>query len=257
LAGSRQPGPTSDSGRPSSLEDGTLARTWAAGGGVVGSTAHVALEPDTRVGREHGAIQETLIDATGVLKSSRVTPAIANTIERGKMAAVRGIIVHQTGGASARSTLDSYKRADANGAHFLVDKDGTIYQTASLFQRTWHVGKLKARCLLENNCEPAEITAYKKFDPTGMHQRESKKSVPQRFPSNEDSVGIELVGQALPDPQNPTGDPIYEAVTEAQNLSLQWLIGELTRLLAVPLTEIFRHPVVSRKNPTEAQSASW
>ncbi len=257
MAGSRQPGATRDSGRPGTLEDGTLARTLAAGGGVVGSAAHGALEPDTRVGREQGAVQETLIDSTGVLMSSRVTPAIAKTIERGKMAAVHGIIVHQTGGATARSSLDSYKKADANGAHFLIDKDGTVYQTASLHQRTWHVGKLKARCLLQNSCEPAEIKAYKRFDPAAMHQRESAKSVPQRFPSNEDSVGIELVGQALPDPQKPTGDPVYEAVTEAQNLSLKWLIGELTRLLGVPMTEVFRHPVVSRKNPTEAQSASW
>jgi N-acetylmuramoyl-L-alanine amidase len=258
LAGSRVPGPTSDSGRPQSLEDGTGPRTRAPGAGVAGSSTHVAATPAGRAAQAPKPAQSTLIDEAGVLKDARVKAAIAKTIERGKMDAVHGIIVHQTGGASAQSSLESYKKAKANGAHFLIDKDGTIYQTASLHQRTWHVGKLKARCLLDASCEPAELKAYKKFDPAGMNEREAKKSVPLRFPSNEDSVGIELVGQALPaDPRKPAGELVYEAVTAEQNASLKWLVGELVRLLGVPLTEIFRHPDVSWKNPSEAKSAAW
>jgi N-acetyl-anhydromuramyl-L-alanine amidase AmpD len=257
VAGSRQPGPTSDSGRPVPQDNGTLARSLAPGGGVVGSAAHTALNPAQRGGLAQGAVQETLIDATGVLKSARVVSAIAKTIERGKMTAVRGVIVHQTGGGTAQSTLDSYKSPSANGAHFLIDKDGTIYQTASLFQRTRHVGKLKARCLVEKACDAADIRALKKYDPADEHQRESSKSVPQRFPSNEDSIGIELVGSALKDPGDPKAKEVYETVTDPQNASLKWLIEELTRLLGVPLTEIFRHPDVSRKNVTEASSAKW
>lgn len=161
-------------------------RPWqAAGSRLPGATS------------DSGAIQAAQSDCGGVLTSSRVTAAIAKTIERRKMAVVRGIIVHQTGGGSAQ------------------------------------------------------------FDPAGMHEREAKKSVPQRFPSNEDSIGIELVGRALPDLNKPTGEPTYEAVTAAQNASLKWLIGELTGLLAVPLTAIFHHPDVSRKNVTEASSAIW
>jgi N-acetyl-anhydromuramyl-L-alanine amidase AmpD len=54
------------------------------------------------------------------------------TIERGEMKIVRGIIVHHTGGSTAASSLESYKNPRANGAHFLIERDGTIYQTAPL-----------------------------------------------------------------------------------------------------------------------------
>ena len=78
----------------------------------------------------------------------------------------------------------------AAGAHFLIDKDGTIYQTARLTQKTWHVGRLQSRCVAELKC-----SAPKKWDPSGTHKSESSKSWPARYPSNEDSIGIELVGR--------------------------------------------------------------
>src|ERR1035437_8490823 len=55
------------------------------------------------------------------------------------------------GGANAQSALSSYNNPSANGTHFLIDKDGTIYQTASVFQQTWHVGKLRSRCRSEEH----------------------------------------------------------------------------------------------------------
>ncbi|MDQ2777997.1 MAG: N-acetylmuramoyl-L-alanine amidase [Pseudomonadota bacterium] len=196
------------------------------------------------------------IDADGMLRDPRVTASRSLTIEHGTMAAVLGIIVHQTNSSTAVSTLNSYKNAGANGAHFLIDKDGTIYQTASVYMRTYHVGKLRARCLVELTCTAAEITAYKQWDPSGMHKREMLKSVPDRYPGNGESVGIELVGRALPDARNK--DVLdYESVTAEQNASLKWLVAEISRLLAVPMTEVFRHPVVSFKTDSEAQSAVW
>ncbi len=84
------------------------------------------------------------------------------------------------------------------------------------------------------------------------------KSVPDRFPSNEDSIGIELVGAALPRGNSiPEDKKVYETVTAQQNDSLKWLISELTITLKVPMTEIFRHPQASWKNPTEASTAKW
>jgi hypothetical protein len=64
---------------------------------------------------------------------------------------IQGIIVHQTGSPTARSTLNS-DGPRANGAHFLIDKDGTIYQTASLLKQTAHVGRLRARCIARSIC---------------------------------------------------------------------------------------------------------
>ena len=82
---------------------------------------------------------------------------------------------------------------------------------------------------------------------------EAVKSVPDRYPANQDSVGIELVGKAISN----NGIQSYEAVTKDQNDSLKWLIMELTATLQVPFTEIFRHPTASYKNPSEASTAQW
>ena len=199
-----------------------------------------------------------LVDATGVVVNARVKRTLSPSIERGAMKAIHGIIVHQTGGPTAQSTLDGYKRSSANGAHFLIDSDGTIYQTASLHKKTWHVGKLKARCVLEKRCTPVELKELLRFNPTKEDRRELAKNVPDRFPSNQDSIGIELVGEALPRGNSvPDQKKTYEPVTSKQNTSLQWLATELAFTLKVPMTEIFRHPDVSRKNPSEASTAKW
>jgi len=198
------------------------------------------------------------INAHGHVVDARVRLAISPHIERGPMTHVAGVIVHQTGGGSAASALSSYQRATAAGAHFLIDRDGSIYQTASVYRQTWHVGRLKARCLLEKRCAPVELKAYRKFDPKGMHDKESKKAVPDRFPSNVDSLGIELVGDALPRGNGvPDDKKVYEPVVAAQNAALAWLVQALSSTLGIPASEVFRHPVVSWKNPSEARTAQW
>ena len=199
-----------------------------------------------------------IIDVQGMAVDSRIVNSVIPSIERGPMNSIAGIIVHQTGGASSRSALDSYRRTGANGAHFLIAKDGKIYQTASLKKQTWHIGKLKSRCMLEVRCNPAERRLNATFNPTKEHDRETKKSVPDRFPSNQDSIGIELVGEALPHGSGISDEKkIYEQVTDAQNEALKWLVKELAATLNISISEVFRHPVVSRKNPTEAGSAVW
>lgn len=198
------------------------------------------------------------IDQQGIIEDKRIVKSISPKIEKGPMVTVAGLIVHQTGGATAQSSLDSYKIMGANGAHFLIDKDGKIHQTASIKKQTWHIGKLKSRCMLEVKCSAAEIKLNSKFSPSSENKREMMKSVPRRFPSNQDAIGIELVGEALPRGSSiPEEKKTYESVTQAQNNSLAWLVSELTLTLKLPLTEVYRHPTVSRKNPSEASSAKW
>lgn len=88
-----------------------------------------------------------------------------------------------------------------------------------------------------------------------MHKEEQAKPYPQRFPSNTDSIGIEIVSLALR--RDPSDPGVYEHPTPAQNRSLQWLIAELLATLKLTRTDIYRHPQVSRKNPTEAEYAVW
>lgn len=196
-----------------------------------------------------------LIDPQGEVINQHVVRQRYPLIEHGPMNSIHGIVVHQTGGSTAESTLNSY-RTKALGAHFLIDKDGTIYQTASLKKRANHIGNLRSRCILESRCSPAEQKLNAKWNPEAMHKREMKKAAPDRFPSNFDSIGIELVGKALPEGV-PDKDKTFEQVTAAQNQSLKWLISELCLTLRISPTEIFRHPVLSYKNPTEAGTAQW
>lgn len=92
-----------------------------------------------------------------------------------------------------------------------------------------------------------------------MSRREHTKAAFDRFPSNTDSIGIELVGQAFPllAPGVKNEDRKFEQVTAAQNQSLKWLISELSLTLSISPTEIFRHPMLSNKNETEAETAKW
>lgn len=214
------------------------------------------------------------IDPQGMIIASRVQPRRFTVIERAAMTSITGIIIHQTGSADEQSVFSSYKRG-GNGAHFLIAKNGTIYQTASVNYRTNHVGPLKARCLAEHRCTAAEFRRSTIFPQVSTVERMSKiemtKSVPLRYPSNTDSIGIEIVGSASLPPgiTMPAGlskaqqdaflgeKSVYESVTTAQNMSLRWLVDELIGTLHVNSSEVHRHPDVSRKNTTEASTAIW
>ena len=198
-----------------------------------------------------------IIDSNGVVVDARVTPAVSPALERGDMKAVNGIIVHQTNAPTAASTLNSYKLPKANGAHFLIEKDGTIYQTASMYKKTAHIGQLKSRCVAQHTCSPTELKALKgKKLGKPIGRIEAKKKWPNRYPSNSDSIGIEIVGQALPKTV-PEDQQIFESVTKEQQAALQWLVQELTLTLGIQMSEIFRHPTASWKNKTEASTATW
>ena len=209
------------------------------------------------------------IDEHGMISHARVRHARSPQIERGKRAgAITGIVVHQTDADTSASSLNSYKRPKANGAHFLIDKDGTIYQTAAIYQRTNHVGPLKARCLAAGRCEPQD---FANMGVEGMHQIEMRKPPGERYPGNMEAIGIEMVGRAtLPAGFKPAGKQIewslekirgehgiFDEPTAAQNQALSWLVSVLVDSIRIGSTEVFRHPVVSRKNKTEAQGANW
>ena len=201
------------------------------------------------------------ITKDGHVDAEKIKLRIISNIERGEMNVIHGIVVHQTGGPSADSAFNSYKLPGANGAHFLIEKDGTIYQTASVFKVTNHVGYLQSRCVITQKCSPTELQHAQSLERTkGIRKRseaiqanEKAKPWPQRFPSNADAIGIELVGIA----KGPQGAEVYEQVTDQQNASLKWLVKELSETLNVSMQEVYRHPQVGRKNETETSTAKW
>ncbi|XKD93196.1 N-acetylmuramoyl-L-alanine amidase [Morganella morganii] len=172
---------------------------------------------------------------------------------------VNSIVVHQTNTLAETHVFNSYSHAGSNGAHFLIDKDGVIYQTASLFKVTWHVGKMKSRCVIEKKCEPSELTKMANLELKGKYKDisdiEKARPFPDRYPGNIDSIGIEIVGKAY-DIKGKTTEE-YESVNPKQNTSLKWLVSELIDSMDISTSEVYRHPDVGRKNETEASTASW
>ncbi|WP_019602771.1 N-acetylmuramoyl-L-alanine amidase [Teredinibacter turnerae] len=197
----------------------------------------------------------------GELQDPKVQKKIYKSLHKGKISTVNAIVVHQTGAPSAEHTFNSYT-GSANGAHFLIDKQGQIYQTALTTQITYHVGRVKSRCIEEpKSCTTAELTAANviylqkgisySVRVKNLHNHEKAKSYPDRYPTNADSVGIEIVGSYN------TKTQAYETVNAKQNASLKWLASELSTHLSLQAGDVYRHPSVSYKQASEASTASW
>jgi N-acetyl-anhydromuramyl-L-alanine amidase AmpD len=196
----------------------------------------------------------------GKLIASRVIDKVTSKIEKGALTRVNAIIIHQTGSDSADSSLSSYS-GGVNGAHFLIDKDGIIFQTARINQKCWHVGNIKSRCSELKTCNAEDLKEinsilFKKGESyelrvRNLSQHEAKKTYPQRYPTNDDALGIELVGRF----DAKSGS--YDTVTRPQNESLIWLVSVLEAGLGLTNDDIYRHPQVSYKQTSEAESANW
>ena len=86
---------------------------------------------------------------------------------------------------------------------------------------------------------------------SNLHKYEKDKKYPSRYPTNDDSLGIEIVGNYN------VGMKTYESINDAQNKSLKWLIGELYSHYSLTKVDVFRHPEVSYKQPSEGSTAKW
>ncbi len=196
------------------------------------------------------------INKDGMLIHNKINRRRFPSIEHGALSGVHAIVVHQTDAPTAQHTFNGYK-AGGNGAHFLIEKNGLIYQTASIHRRCFHVGRLiKSKCLTinKNSCNSTSmekilamswVNQIKALD---THER--TKSYPQRYPVNSDSIGIEIVGKHI-------DKKTYQIITVQQNMSLQWLISELYNHFSLTYSDVYKHPEVSYKNPGEASTAVW
>ena len=196
------------------------------------------------------------VNNDGMLVDPKIILRRFPSIEHGALPGVHSIVVHQTDAPTAQHTFNGYL-AGGNGAHFLIDKNGQIYQTASMRKRCYHVGRLiKSKCLTisKRSCNSASMAKILALSWTNqikaLDAHERAKAYPDRYPVNSDSVGIELVGAHIDDKN-------YEKITVQQNASLQWLINELYKHFSLTSGDVYRHPEVSYKNPGEASTAVW
>lgn len=185
----------------------------------------------------------------GKLLDPRITQELRSKIEHYPLKKVVGIIVHQTHSYSAERTLEDYM-TQSTGAHFLIDRgggkytgdDGKIYQTARINKICFHIGKLKSKCAAQQTCK-VNVKGV-----SAIYSAELKKPYPERFPSNSDSIGIELVGRG----EGKKDEEVYSEPSNAQTLSAIWLIEQLVEVIPnIGLADIYAHPEVSYKRPTE------
>ncbi|ARB27890.1 N-acetylmuramoyl-L-alanine amidase [Pseudomonas tolaasii] len=196
------------------------------------------------------------MDGEGMLISSKVEHRRFQTIEQGDLRSVSALVVHQTDAPTAEHTFNGY-RSKGSGAHFLIEKNGVIYQTASMKKRCFHVGRyIRSKCMAVDkaSCDTAQMAKIHTLSWTlqirALDRHERTKNYPERYPMNSDSLGIELVGKHLDAAR-------YEAITAMQTQSLQWLVSELFGHYGLASADFYTHPQISYKHPGEASSAVW
>ena len=77
------------------------------------------------------------VDEHGYVQNAGFVFKPIPALEHGRLQGPRAIVMHRTVSSTARSSLNAFRRGI--GTHFLIGKDGLIYQTASLLEKTHHV----------------------------------------------------------------------------------------------------------------------
>ena len=185
-----------------------------------------------------------------VLEDGSIVYQRSKNLEHGDLADVNGIVLHHTASSTSGSTLNAYK-TQSTGAHYLVDENGKIYQTADTGKVAWHVGKIRSKCQIESSCSAGELKTIRAmgFNPKALHNHEKVKSYPNRYPTNTDSIGIEIVGALK--------NGSYGAGNSAQAASVKSLVDALQQKYKLGNSDVYRHGVISYKHPTEGQGYGY
>lgn len=221
----------------------------------------------------------------GMFKSCKIIQDRYPFLEHGDLKAVHYIVLHQTNGKYAGSTLarywgenfivehkDNFMIADklANyakqgiGAHFLISPDGTIRQTARVDKICYHVGYIRARCMETHVCEKNETQLYDSLHKKdGMHvdsENADDKADVETWKKLSTIESKKEWDKRYPTNQDAiaievVGKPekgIYQAPTTSQNASSTWLVKLLLTHFNLKTTNVFSHGKIgSQKAPSE------
>lgn len=209
--------------------------------------AHEALAPFGR---------HITIDRAGFLLDAGITRTPIPAISHAAMPQVNGIVLHRTESSTAASTLATWRNRDAGtGAHFLIDRDGTVHQTVSVDQQAWHVGAIRSRGEVEGTITPddqrellaarGDQSEWRGTAVRAVSRIESGKPYPERYPTNADSIGIEVVGRYHPATQR------WDDPTPQQTASINRLMESLQRNFGLGNEDVYEHDAISRKTPGE------
>ncbi|MFL5357754.1 N-acetylmuramoyl-L-alanine amidase [Archangium sp.] len=183
------------------------------------------------------------VDGKGYVQNAKFVHKPISALEKGAITGPKAIVLHRTDSTNLESPLQSFKKGV--GTHFIVDKDGTVTQTASLLKKTSHVGKIKSRCYESGTCPASEKAKIKSWGwaPQKVYDQEKVKSYPARYPMNEDSVGIEVVAK--------NNNGVWETATPAQLVSITKVVKILQNAYGLGEADIYEHDQISYKMPGE------
>jgi hypothetical protein len=194
----------------------------------------------------------------GIVQNAIIKPNLFNNLEHGPLKTVAGIVLHQTNKDTAETTLLLYRNRP-NGAHFLISPEGVIYQTARVDRVCFHVGHLASRCKAEHTCSPNYLAALARLEPLAavdenarmtIHKLETAKPITARYPSNTESIGIEVSGAPI--------KKVYQPPTVAQNVASTWLVAQLLATFKLDRTNVFKHGTIGYdKEPSEAMHVKY
>jgi hypothetical protein len=186
---------------------------------------------------------KAFVDGKGYVQNAKFAHQPISALEKGPLTGPNAIVLHRTDSYNLEGALQSFK--NGVGTHFIVDKDGTVTQTASLLKHTSHVGKIKSRCYESGTCPADEKTKIKSWGwaPKKVYDHEKVKSYPARYPMNEDSVGIEVVAKYE--------NGVWEAATPAQLVSIATVVKILKDNYGLGEADIYEHHKISYKMPNE------
>lgn len=187
--------------------------------------------------------QQRSIGQDGYLTAPGITRTSIPALEREPMSAVNAIVLHRTEGPSLDSALSEWRKSH-NGTHFIIDKNGLIHQTASLNHHTNHVGRIRSRAEEEGTASAEESKELKGYGVSQTHSHENTKSYPDRFPTNRDSVGIEVVA-------NYNKARGWDVTTPEQKESLNRLVDVLKCEYGLSHQDIYEHDKISYKTQDE------
>jgi len=184
------------------------------------------------------------VNKQGFVTGMDITKDQATNLEHGSLKKVNAIVLHRTASPSFQ------KPKGSTGAHFFILKNGEIRQTASLNKETWHVGKIRSKCMVNNSCSPQDAKKLKSFgwSPSKIHSHEKGKPYTDRYPTNSDSVGIEVVGDYHEKTKT------WDAVTENQKTSVNKLVNFLEKEYGLEKDDRYNHEDVSYKKDGEGST---
>ena len=188
------------------------------------------------------------VDKDGFIQGVDIVKHEISNLGRGDLLGPNAIILHRTASRGfTENVLNWWKNpqnTDNVGAHFVIDKDGTITQVVSLKKYANHVGRIRPRCAKDNTC-PA---SYANLGNAAKHTEELKKEYPNRYPYNRDSIGIEVVAFWDKD------TALWDEATPQQLESVKKVVQILQQEYNLNDEDLYQHQCIAYKTSGEGKN---